>query len=338
MYDVMAIGNALVDHEYQLNDEQLIKTSLAKGTMTLASFDEQTQLLNEFKAQQIQPSKQSGGGSAANAMYAFSCLGGKSFYGCRVGDDEAGKFYLNDLNQAGVATSDQLSITHDGVTGSCVVAITPDGERTMQTYLGTSSDIQQANIDLDALSQSDWLYFEGYLAMSEALRPDLQKIRKQAIDNNTKIAVSFADPAVVNFGKEGLVEMLGEGVDTIFCNVDEAKLFTDAKDIKQAAQVLTNYCQLAVVTSGPDDTVICQRDKDGARHLTIVSPPTVDNAIDTNGAGDNYSGAFLYALTQGYSLQQCAQLAGHVASRIVQQFGPRLTSEQYQQIAQQILG
>ena len=337
MYDVMAVGNALVDHEYLLNDEQLTQTSLAKGSMTLASLEEQAQLLKEFEAQQLQPSKQTGGGSAANAMFAFASLGGKSFYGCRVGDDQAGEFYLVDLNQAGVATTSEKSVSAGGVTGSCVVAITPDGERTMQTFLGTSSDINEGNIDFDALTQSSWLYFEGYLAMSESLRPALQKLRQQAKANNTKIAVSFADPAVVNFAKEGLLEVLGDGVDTIFCNAEEAQLFTETDNITAAAQALTQYCHLAVVTNSADDTIICEKAEDGSITLLDVPTPNVDKVIDTNGAGDNYSGAFLYALSQNHSLAQCGQLAGTVASQVVQQFGPRLSVAQYQHLAQQIL-
>lgn len=337
MYDVMAVGNALVDHEYKLNDEQLTKTSLTKGSMTLASLEEQTQLLNEFKNQQLTPSKQTGGGSAANAMFAFASLGGKSFYGCRVGDDEAGDFYLADLKQAGVATNSDKSVSKGGVTGSCVVAITPDGERTMQTFLGSSSDIVESNIDFEAVTESNWLYFEGYLAMSESLRPALQKLRQQAKDHNTKIAVSFADPAVVNFAKEGLLEILGDGVDTIFCNCEEAQLFTDTNTITEAAQALTQYCQLAVVTNSAEDTVICEKAEAGSFNLTKVATPKVDKVIDTNGAGDNYSGAFLYALSQNHSLTQCGELAGKVASQVVQQFGPRLTVSQYQALAKPIL-
>ncbi|WP_338412150.1 adenosine kinase [Psychrobacter raelei] len=337
MYDVMAVGNALVDHEYLLSDEQLTSTSLAKGSMTLASLEEQTQLLSEFETNDLQPSKQTGGGSAANAMFAFACLGGKAFYGCRVGNDHAGQFYLDDLNQAGVATCNTKSTVEGGVTGSCVVAITPDGERTMQTFLGTSSEIDDANIDFEALAQSKWLYLEGYLSMSASLHPALQKLRQQAKDNHTKIAVSFADPAVVNFAKDGLLQMLGDGVDVIFCNVEEAKLFTGADDIKAAAQALTDFCQLAVVTSGAQDTMICERSEAGQLSLIQVATPKVDTVIDTNGAGDNYSGAFLYALANDCTLTQCGQLAGQVASQVVQQFGPRLSLEQYQGIAQQVL-
>lgn len=223
MYDVMAIGNALVDHEYVLSDVALEETELTKGNMTLAGIEEQQQLLAYFQLAEIAPSKQAGGGSAANTMFAFASLGGKPFYACRVGDDKQGQFYLQDLHQAGVATSEQ-SIHAGGVTGSCVVAVTEDGERTMQTYLGTSSDITSDNVNFDALTQADWLYLEGYLAMSESIQPAMTQLRQQAGIHGTKIAVSFADPAVVKFAKDGLLNMLGNKVAVIFCNSEEAKL------------------------------------------------------------------------------------------------------------------
>ena len=337
MYDVMAIGNALVDHEYLLSDAALEETDLTKGNMTLVGIEEQQQLLAYFKLADIEPSKQAGGGSAANAMYTFSSLGGKPFYACRVGDDKQGKFYLKDLHEAGVATSPQ-SIHAGGVTGSCVVAVTEDGERTMQTFLGTSSDITADNVNFDALTQAEWLYLEGYLAMSAGIQPAMDQLRQQAAGNGTKIAVSFADPAVVKFAKDGLLNMLGNKVAVIFCNNEEAKLFTDEKEHKSAASTLLEYCQTAVVTDGPNGAIIAHQPNDGADiEIYNVSTPSVANVIDTNGAGDNYSGAFLYALSQQYSLPECGRLASAVAAQVIQQFGPRLTSKEYQDIAKKVL-
>jgi len=337
MYDVMAIGNALVDHEYLLSDAALEETELTKGNMTLAEFEEQQQLLAYFKLAEIEPSKQAGGGSAANTMFTFASLGGKPFYACRVGDDDQGAFYLRDLHEAGVATSDK-SIHAGGVTGSCVVAVTEDGERTMQTYLGTSSEIAADNVDFDALTQADWLYIEGYLAMSESIQPAMTQLRQQAGIHNAKIAVSFADPAVVKFAKDGLLNMLGNKVAVIFCNSEEAKLFTDKKQVKAAARALLEYCQIAVVTDGANGAVIAHQPTDEADvEVHDVATPTVANVIDTNGAGDNYAGAFLYALSQQYSLPECGRLASEISAQVIQQFGPRLTSQDYRDIAQRVL-
>ncbi|WP_201528808.1 adenosine kinase [Psychrobacter frigidicola] len=338
MYDVMAIGNALVDHEYVLSEAALEETELTKGNMTLVGLEEQQQLLAYFQLAEIEPSKQAGGGSAANTMFAFASLGGKPFYACRVGDDKQGQFYLQDLNQAGVTTSDQ-SIHEGGVTGSCVVAVTEDGERTMQTYLGTSSDITADNVNFDALVQADWLYLEGYLAMSEGIQPAMTQLRQQAGVHNAKIAVSFADPAVVKFAKEGLLNMLGNKVEIIFCNSEEAKLFTDKKQLKAAARALLEHCQIAVVTDGAKGAVIAQKPENDSDDIIIhdVATPVVANVIDTNGAGDNYAGAFLYALSQQYSLPECGRLASEVSAQVIQQFGPRLESQDYQEIAQRVL-
>lgn len=337
MYDVMAIGNALVDHEYVLSDAALEETELTKGNMTLAGIEEQQQLLAYFQLAQIAPSKQAGGGSAANTMYAFASLGGKPFYACRVGDDDQGAFYLRDLHEAGVATSDK-SIHEGGVTGSCVVAVTEDGERTMQTYLGTSSDIVADNVDFDALTQADWLYLEGYLAMSEGIQPAMTQLRQQAGIHNAKIAVSFADPAVVKFAKDGLLNMLGNKVAVIFCNSEEAKLFTDKKQVKAAARALLEHCQIAVVTDGEKGAVIAHK-PDAESEIVVydIATPVVANVIDTNGAGDNYAGAFLYALSQQYTLPECGHLASEVSAQVIQQFGPRLMPQDYKEIAQRVL-
>ncbi|WP_201569522.1 adenosine kinase [Psychrobacter sp. JCM 18900] len=337
MYDVMAIGNALVDHEYVLSDAALEETELTKGNMTLAGIEEQQQLLAYFKLAEIEPSKQAGGGSAANTMFTFASLGGKPFYACRVGDDDQGAFYLRDLHEAGVATSDK-SIHEGGVTGSCVVAVTEDGERTMQTYLGTSSEIVADNVDFDALTQADWLYIEGYLAMSESIQPAMTQLRQQAGIHNAKIAVSFADPAVVKFAKDGLLNMLGNKVAVIFCNSEEARLFTDKKQVKAAARALLEYCQIAVVTDGANGAVIAHQPTDEAEvEVHDVATPAVANVIDTNGAGDNYAGAFLYALSQQYSLPECGRLASEISAQVIQQFGPRLASQDYRDIAQRVL-
>ncbi len=337
MYDVMAIGNALVDHEYVLSDTALEETGLTKGNMTLAELSEQQELLAFLTLAEIKSAKQAGGGSAANTMFAYASLGGKPFYACRVGDDKPGQFYLQDLHQAGVATSDK-SIHAGGVTGTCVVAITDDGERTMQTYLGTSSEITADNVDFDALTEANWLYIEGYLGMSASIQPAMVQLQQQAAAHDTKIAVSFADPAVVKFAKDGLLNMLGNKVEVIFCNSEEARLFTGEEQIKAAAQALLEHCQIAVVTDGANGAVIAQKsDNDAQVTFYEVATPKVADVIDTNGAGDNYAGAFLYALAQGYSLPECGRLASEVAAQIIQQFGPRLESQHYKDIARNVL-
>lgn len=336
MYQIMAIGNALVDHEFSVTDAQLATTQLKKGNMTLATAQEQQQLLQQLDNLALKPKKMTGGGSAANAMYALASLGGKCHYACRVGDDDEGLFYLQDLKNAGVHTNKQ-AIYQGGMTGTCVVCITPDGERTMQTHLGTSSDINEHNIDIKQLTDSQWLYLEGYLAMSAHMTTAIDQLRQNAKQHNCKIAVSFADPAVVTFAKSGLNHMLGDGVEVIFCNLEEAQIFTQQTQPHDYIAGLLTHCNIAVVTQGSQNSLIGTKDNQDNIQLIEIITPTATQVLDTNGAGDNFAGAFLYGLSQHYDLQDCGKLASHIASQVVQQFGARLASSQYQDIANKVL-
>lgn len=334
-YQVVGIGNALVDSEFEVSDGVLAQTGLTKGNMTLASLDEQAAIFLALKEGRVASVKQSGGGSAANSLAAFSGLGGSCYYHCRVGDDKLGAFYLSDLANLGVIT-DKTFAQVAGMTGTCAVLVSQDGERTMQTHLGVSSLIDETNVNFETLMGADWLYLEGYLAMSPSIATAVIQLRQQAGIRGVKIAVSFADPAVVKFAKEGLLTLLGNGVEVIFCNLQEAQLFTDKKQHKACARALCQYADIAVVTNGGEPTIIAK--KEGGDILIIESPvSSLDGVLDTNGAGDNYAGAFLYALNEHYSLEECASLASAVAGRVVCQFGARLDKTEYNAIKQEIL-
>lgn len=345
MANIVAIGNALVDREYRLTDIELHNTGLTKGNMTLASRADQQTLLDRLANMQLHPVKQASGGSAANSAYAAACLGSDTFYACRVGDDDAGQFYLADLNTAGVATSDQ-SIAFGGTTGSCVVLVTPDGERTMQTHLGTSAEIGRDDIDFSQLSNAQWLYFEGYLAMSATMQPALAALKDHARAHNIKIVVSFADPSVIKFAREGLDAMLAGGVAAVFCNAEEAQLYTGKHNQRDAAEALLAVAELAVVTAGAQDTLIARRvstsghssdNKKIASELINVPTALVNELINTNGAGDSFAGAFLHGLARGYDLITCGKIASAVAGEVVQTFGARLTPEAYRHAMQHVL-
>ncbi len=335
MYHVIGIGNALVDTEFVVDEQTLLHTGLTRGNMTLTDEAGQKALFASLAQMKNFAVKQAGGGSGANSMVAFANLGGRAYYHCRVGDDELGAFYLQDLADNGVTTNDSFAKVV-GTTGTCAVLVSEDGERTMQTDLGVSSAIDNANVDFETLTGANWLYLEGYLAMSPSIAPAITKLRQQAGVHGVRIAVSFADPAVVKFAKEGLLSMLGNGVSLIFCNIEEAQLFTGKKQHKACAKALVEYAQLAVVTGGSEPTVIAKKDGDDIVVLEVPTPSV--NVVDTNGAGDSYAGAFLYALTQHYALEECGALAGAVASRVVGQFGARLSKDDYLAIKKQVLG
>ncbi len=325
--ELFSIGNALVDQEFLVDDEFLQQAQLAKGTMQLCDADQQEKLVSLLR--QAKHKGQASGGSAANTTVAFSAMGGSSFYACRVGNDELAHFYLNDLEKANVQTH-QKSLS-EGQTGTCIVLITPDGERTMYTYLGITAELSAQQIDFDILPQAKWLYIEGYLATSPTAHQVVTEARQIAKNNGVNIAISLSDPAMVQYAREGLDILLGDGVDVLFCNEQEALMYTKALTIEQASENLLAIAQTVVITLGSQGALIGTK---GHPIQMIVGEQAT--ALDTNGAGDAFAGGFLYALVQGLNLEQAAKLGNKVAAQVVSQYGPRLSFQQYQEIAKQI--
>jgi sugar/nucleoside kinase (ribokinase family) len=327
-YDVYGIGNALVDTEISTDDAFLSSTQIEKGVMTLVDLEKQNAIIAKLGEASLK-SNRSSGGSAANSIIAVSEMGGSSYYSCQVAKDEMGEFYLNDLNAAGVdcESFDNLSPEAQGITGKCLVMITPDAERTMNSYLGISETLSSDNINFNALTQSKWFYTEGYLVTSDSARTAVITCKQAAEKAGVKTAMSLSDPGMVEFFKDGLVEMIGTGVDLLFANEEEAKKFTGIDDTHQALNELTNIAKSVVITLGAEGALIY----DGLQTLSIDAIKT--DAIDTNGAGDAFAGAFLYAINNGHDYLSAGKLAAATASKVVSQYGARLKKEQYQALA-----
>ncbi|PTQ87849.1 pfkB family carbohydrate kinase [Agitococcus lubricus] len=220
--DLYAIGNALVDSEYVVDDAFLQHHAIQKGQMTLIDATQQHTLLSALH-QRFECAKRASGGSAANSVIAFAALGGSAFYACKVAADANGDFYLHDLNAAGVKAPRHAQVA-DGITGTCVVMVTPDSERTMHTFLGITAELSPQELDLDALTKARFLYIEGYLATSASARHAVSAARALAKAQNICTALTFSDPAMVQYARDGLSEMLADGVDILFCNETEATL------------------------------------------------------------------------------------------------------------------
>jgi sugar/nucleoside kinase (ribokinase family) len=323
-YQVYGIGAALVDTEIEVEDSFLQHCNIEKGLMTLVEEDRQHELMNLLKDHLV-ASKRASGGSAANSIIAHSSLGGSAYYSCKVANDDNGSYYLNDLKAAGV-DSDFNGNHQDGITGKCLVMISPDAERTMNTFLGISATLCEKNIDYTALKHSEWLYVEGYLVTSDTGRNAAIKAREFAQANGIKTALSFSDPGMVQFFKDGLKAMLGNKIDLVFCNEQEALSWANADTIDAAISAIKNIANTFAITLGSKGALVF----DGETMHTI-SPHTV-KAIDTNGAGDAFAGAFLYGITNGMSYAQAGNLASVTAGTVVSQFGPRLSKAEYQQV------
>lgn len=320
-YHLYGIGAALVDTEIEVNDTDLSDMGIDKGVMTLVDSTRQQEILNHL-SNHLVASKRASGGSAANTIIAASYFGAQTFYSCKVADDENGAFYLKDLQDAGVDYHQDLEL-EAGVTGKCLVMITPDAERTMNTNLGISETVSINELHPEAIANSEYAYIEGYLVSSATGRAAAIELRQQAEQKGIKTALSLSDPAMVEFFHDGLQEMIGKGVDLLFCNEDEATGYTKTNNIEDAAEELKKISKQFAITLGSKGALLF----DGNNYIKIASQTV--KAIDSNGAGDMFAGAFLYAITHGHNFTDAGNLASHSAAQVVSQFGPRLRPEQH---------
>ena len=325
-YDIYGIGNALVDKEFEVTDSFLEASGIEKGMMSLIDEDQQISLLSQLK-QQFGLKKRAGGGSAANSMVAASQFGAKTFYACKVANDETGQFYQQDLHDAGVVTRlDELALSDQGATGKCMVMVTPDAERTMNTFLGITADFCEQELHLDDLKQAEYLYIEGYLVTSDVSRAAAIKARNTAKAHNVKIAMTFSDPAMVTYFRDNMAEMIGDKIDILFGNKEECMTFTGSDNLDDAISALTKIANKVVITLGSKGAMVVN----GAEKIQIQAHAV--EAIDTNGAGDMFAGTFMYGVTQGWDDEKSARLANQAAAEVVSVFGARLDSAAHQQL------
>jgi sugar/nucleoside kinase (ribokinase family) len=319
-YDVYGLGNALVDMEFEIHDQFLQENGIDKGVMTLVDENQQHGLIEQLD---VFEGNKASGGSAANTLIAVSSMGGSAYYSCKVADDDLGHFYLDDLKTAGVDCN--MEGKHKGgITGKCLVMVTPDAERTMHTFLGVSSELSPYEVSEDAIKNAGYCYLEGYLTTSETGKAANIEARKIAEKNNIKTALTFSDPFVVEHFRDGFSETIGDGIDLLFCNEAEALSYTRKESIDEATKVIKTFSRTFAITLGAKGAVVF----DGQNLINIDPNPIT--AVDTNGAGDLFAGAFMYGLTHGLTFEQAGNLASKASSQIVSQFGPRLRLEQYQ--------
>lgn len=322
-YNVTGIGNALVDIEFEVSDDFLDKNGIEKGLMTLVDEERQTELMHIIKTK---TSKMQCGGSAANSMIALSQFGGNAYYCCKVADDELGRFFVEDLQEAGVENNLHLGQLEQGITGKCLVMVTADAERTMNTFLGITQDLSVKEVNEGAIRDSEYLYLEGYLVTSPTGKEAMHHSKKIAEENGVKVALTFSDPSMVKYFKPAFDEVIGHSVDLLFSNEDEAMLFTGKNNLMEAREELKKVARHFVITQGRNGAIIF----DGDTFIDIEPFPT--KAVDSNGAGDMFAGAFLYGITNGHAYASSGKLASMASSKIVGQFGPRLKWHEAKQV------
>ena len=312
-YDVYGLGNALVDLEYTVDDGYLRDMDLAKGHMTLV--DESRIDALAASLHDHQP-KRRAGGSAANTVFAVHAFGGRGAYSCRVANDDLGRFFLEEFGNAGVATAG----TRDGhgKSGRCLTLITADAERTMTTFLGASAELGPQDLDEAGIAGSAYFYVEGYLASSESGREAAVQARQIAELGRVRTSLSLADPSMVMNFRDGLIDMLGNGVHQLFCNEEEALTWAGTDRLDVAVTELGDIAPFLNITLGARGSLAVAK---GTRQFARGFP---SEAVDTTGAGDMYAGAVLHARVNGAEPITAAGFANFAAAELVARHGARL--------------
>ncbi|MEZ7819315.1 MAG: sugar/nucleoside kinase (ribokinase family) [Candidatus Azotimanducaceae bacterium] len=318
MYDIYGIGNAIVDVDVTINEDFLQAQELPKGQMTLVDSQRISALV---EALGNKPMNRCSGGSAANTIFAATGFGLTTGYACRLANDVNGNYFSNEMSEAGILTS---TIDHQSSesSGQCLVMITDDAQRTMCTDLGISSNVTMNEVDQPALNQANMLYIEGYLSSSPVSAASAIKCHEMAKEEGIPTALTLSDVSMVSFFRESLTSIIGNGVDVLFCNAEEALSWAQTDRLDIAINELKDIAPELYITLGSDGAQVVT--KSGAKNINglAVSP------VDTNGAGDIYAGACLAARSQGASPQDAARFANHAAAHLIQLFGARLTSVQ----------
>ncbi|MCK5882947.1 MAG: adenosine kinase [Bacteriovoracaceae bacterium] len=327
-YNVYGMGNALVDIEVLVDQNYLDQMEMEKGVMCLVPRERQSQILDSVKKLDT---TRCCGGSAANTVIGMAQLGGRSFYSCRVGGDKLGDFYLGNLLGHGIATNidvDRPAVT----TGTCVVMVTPDADRTMNTHLGISRDFCSDQLIPEEIAKSEYFYIEGYLLYGEeGTQAALEGVRI-ARENGVKIALTLSDKNLVINRREQVMSVIGEGVDAIFCNLDEARAFSGGDTPEECSVFMQKYANTFGITLGDKGALVY----DGSENIMVTTASI--KAIDTLGAGDLFAGSFLYAITHGHSYTEAGRFACRTASVLCSQYGTRLPTEKLLEIKKEILG
>lgn len=318
------LGNGLVDLQYEMPDEEILEIGLKKGEMRLVENIDQGALLNKLinKKKFI-----CSGGSAANTVIAFAGFGGKACYKTVVGNDDFGKFYQDEFKELGI---DLIApMIDDEPTGTCIVLISPDSERTMNTSLAATGHFGPEHINEEWIARSEWIYLEGYKFTKDKSTDALFKAAEYAKKHNTKIALTFSDVFVTEVFKENLQRIVNLS-DLVFCNEAEAKSFTGEDDIEKAFNVLCSMVANVVVTKGAAGSMVMWDKK----RYEIPSYPATP--VDSTGAGDMFAAGFLYGVINMNSIEQAGHLASLSAARVVSQMGARLR-EDHKALKHQIL-
>ncbi len=310
-FDVLAVGNAIVDVIAPADDGFLAAQGLAKGSMGLVDAERSAAIYAAMR-----PGIEASGGSAGNTVAGVASLGGKAAYIGKVKDDALGRVFIHDMRNGGVAF-DTPPATEGEPTGVSMINVTPDGQRTMATFLGAANTLTEADIDAPRVQASALVYLEGYLFDPDAARAAFGKAAAIAHAAGRSVSITLSDAFVVGRHRQALLDFL-PSVDLVFANEVEAVALFETGDFDAAVKALGERVKTAAITRGEHGSVVLDK---GAR--TDVPTQPVEAVIDTTGAGDQYAAGFLFGLARGYAPERCAALGHLAASEVIGHYGPR---------------
>ncbi|MDA1323916.1 MAG: adenosine kinase [Proteobacteria bacterium] len=311
-YDVIGVGNAIVDVLSPTEDDFLTRHGLDKGMMTLIDTDQAAALYDAMG-----PGIEVSGGSAANTLAGIASFGGNGAYLGKVRNDTLGGVFSHDIRAIGVDYRTPPA-TDGATTARCLIFVTPDAQRTMQTYLGISVELGPDDIDEGAIRDSQITYLEGYLFDPPAAKKAFVKAAEIAHAAGRKVALTLSDPFCVDRHRAEFMHLISGHVDIVFANEAETKSLFEVDNFDTALQQIRGHCEIAALTRSEKGAVIVAGDD-----IHVVDAAPVDRVIDTTGAGDLFAAGFLYGLTNGRTLVDCGRIGGLAAAEIIGHYGAR---------------
>ena len=311
-YDVVGIGNAIVDIIARCDDGFLSKHDLAKGSMRLIDAEEANRLYASMG-----PAVERSGGSVANAIAGLASFGAKCGFSGRVAADQFGGIFRHDIRSLGVAY-DTLPATDGAPTARCLILVTPDGERTMNTFLGASVDFKPEDLDLDLIGAAKIVYLEGYLFDRDEAKAAFREAARAAKQAGAKVALTLSDAFCVDRHRDDFKALVREGADIVFANEREITTLYQVNSFEEAADRALQDRELAVLTRSEEGSVIV-----AAGETIEIPAEKVAQVVDVTGAGDLYSAGFLYGLTHGAPLEVCGRIGSLAAAEVIGHVGAR---------------
>ena len=324
--DVLAIGNALVDVIATAGPDFLTDNAIPKGSMRLIGADDAERLYGLMGAD----TREVSGGSAANTVAGIAAMGGTPEFVGRVADDQLGEIFAHDIRAAGVGFT-TAPMADGPPTGRCLIVVTPDGDRTMSTYLGACQELSVADIDEAAVRAAAVLYLEGYLWDPAAPREAMRKAIAIARAADRKVAFTLSDVFCVEGHRDDFKSLLADHVDIMFGNENEVCALYQTQSLDAAMAELARHATVAVVTRSEHGAVVLA---DGARHVVPCHPAA--QVLDTTGAGDLFAAGFLSGFVAGRSLPDCARQGGIAAAEIIAHYGARPERDLRALVAEQL--